>query len=154
MIRKKPLIVSLIISLGVGGLSALLTREGMKLYDLVDKPPLTPPDWVFGVVWTVLFALMGVAAYRVFVSESPQRERALILYAAQLAFNFVWSLIFFNARTFGFALVWIVILWALILMTTVLFRRIDRTAGWLMLPYLLWVTFAIYLNAGVWVLNR
>ncbi len=154
MTRKKPLIVSLLISLGVGGLSALLTREGMKAYDLAIQPPLSPPDWVFGVVWTILYALMGIAAYRIWLTGSGERSGALGLYAAQLLFNFVWSLIFFNARRYGFALLWLAVLWLLILLTVIRFSRLDRTAGRLMIPYLVWVTFALYLNAGVWVLNR
>lgn len=154
MTRKRPLIVSLVVSLGVGGLSALLTRRGMRLYDLADKPPLTPPDWVFGVVWTILFILMGIAAYRIWVSDAPTRRQALCLYGAQLIFNFFWSMIFFNARAYGAALAWLVLLWVLILLTTIAFRRIDRAAGRLMLPYLVWVTFAVYLNAGVWLLDR
>lgn len=154
MIRKKPLIVSLLISLGVGGLSALLTREGMKVYDLALQPPLSPPDWVFGVVWTVLYVLMGIAACRVWITDSDERGGALGLYAAQLLFNFVWSLIFFNARRYGFALLWLAALWVLILLTARRFSRLDRTAGRLMIPYLVWVTFALYLNTGVWLLNR
>ena len=154
MIRKKPLIVSWVISLGTGALSAVLTREAMKLYDRTLQPPLSPPDWVFPVVWTILFALMGVAAYRIWLTDGEERDGALLLYIVQLAFNFVWSLIFFNARLFGAALVWLVILWALIFLTTRRFYRLDRTAGRLMVPYLVWVTFAIYLNAGVWWLNR
>lgn len=154
MIKWKQLIASLGISLGVGGLSALLTHSAMKLYDRLAQPPLSPPDWVFGVVWTILFAMMGVAAYLVWVSEGPDWQTALKLYFAQLAFNFVWSLIFFNGQLFGIALIWLVILWVLILLTTVRFYRLRPAAGWLMLPYLLWVTFAGYLNAGVWILNR
>ena len=85
---------------------------------------------------------------------SPERTGALAFYGAQLAFNFVWSLIFFNARRFGLALIWLIVLWVLILMTVRRFHRLDRTAGDLMVPYLVWVTFAVYLNAGVWYLNR
>ena len=154
MRKYKPLVVSLVISLGVGGLSALLTRDAMRLYDMTAQPPLSPPDWVFSVVWPILFVLMGIAAYLVWDTDSPDRGSALGLYAAQLFFNFCWSLIFFNARRFGFALLWLILLWVLILLTTLRFYRIRSTAGKLMLPYLIWVAFAIYLNAGVWLLNR
>ena len=154
MKEKKPLIVSLLISLGTGALSALLTHRAMKLYDMTLQPPLSPPDWVFPVVWTILFALMGVAAWRIWRTDAPEREEALVLYGVQLAFNLVWSLIFFNARRFGFALIWLAALWGLILATVRRFYRLDRTAGRLMVPYLVWVTFAAYLNAGVWWLNR
>ena len=155
MIKWKPLIVSLAVSLGVGGLSAILTRSEMAVYEALNQPPLSPPGWVFGVVWTILFTLMGIAAYLAWQADAGnQRRRAIRFYAAQLAFNFVWTLIFFNARLFGLALIWLVILWVLILLTTVQFYRLRPAAGWLMLPYLLWVTFAGYLNAGVWLLNR
>lgn len=153
MKEKKPLIVSLALSLGVGALSALLTRRSMELYETVIQPPLSPPSWVFPVVWTILYILMGVAAWLVWRSDDPGREGALTFYAAQLLFNFFWPQIFFNARWFGIALVWILALWVLVFLTWRRFARIDRTAGRLMLPYVIWVTFAAYLNAGVWYLN-
>ena len=154
MKKWKPLIISLAVSLGTGLLAALLTRQSPEVYESLIQPPLSPPPWVFPVVWTLLYILMGIAAYRVWVTDDPGRERALTLYGAQLLFNFFWPQIFFSARLYGLALIWIVVLWVLVLLTQHRFARIDRTAGILMLPYLLWVTFAVYLNAGVWYLNR
>ena len=151
---KKSLIVSLAISLGVGGLSALLSRNSMDIYDFINQPPLSPPGWVFPVVWTILYILMGIAAWLVWQEGTPVRREPLKLYAWQLVFNFFWTLIFFNAQRFGLALIWIVILWCLILATMRAFRRVRPEAGKLMLPYLIWVSFAVYLNAGVWWLNR
>lgn len=153
MIKVKPLAISLAISLGTGGLSALLTKDAMKRYALVDQPPLSPPGWVFPVVWTVLFILMGVAAYLVWIENGPERDRLLTLYAAQLVFNFFWTLIFFNGEKYALAFVWLLILWGLILATLLTFRKKNKTAGNLLIPYLAWVTFAAYLNAGVWYLN-
>ena len=153
LVKIKPLAASLAISLGVGGLSALLTHRSMEKYALLDQPPLAPPGWVFPVVWTALFILMGVAAYLVWVENGPERDRMLTLYAAQLVFNFFWTLIFFNGEKYALALVWLLILWALILATLLSFRKRNRTAGDLLVPYLVWVTFAAYLNAGVWYLN-
>ena len=153
MIKAKPLAASLAISLGTGGLAALVTGKAMKEYALLDQPPLAPPGWVFPVVWTALFVLMGAAAYLVWIGGAPGRDRALTLYAAQLIFNFFWTIIFFNAGRYGFALLWLVVLWGLILATLLAFRRQNRTAGYLLIPYLVWVTFAAYLNAGVWYLN-
>jgi len=140
----------------VGALSGWLTRDGTKIYtETVIKPPLSPPSLVFPIVWVILFALMGLGAARVWQSpSSPNRSRSLILFLVQLAFNFCWSLIFFNLRQYGFALVWLAALWLLILEMLLSFRKVDRPAAWMQIPYLLWVTFAAYLNFGVWLLNR
>ena len=154
IIKIKPLAVSLAVSLGVGGLSALLTRSSMEQYAALAQPPLAPPGWVFPVVWTALFILMGTAAYLVWIENGPERRGMLWLYGVQLAFNFLWTIIFFNTERRGFALLWLLALWGLILATLLRFRRENRTAGNLLIPYLAWVTFAAYLNAGVWYLNR
>lgn len=139
----------------VGGLSGWLTRKGADLYARsVSKPPLSPPGVVFPVVWSVLFALMGIAGARVWQAPpSPERSRGLALFGIQLAFNFFWSIIFFNAQAYGLALIWLAALWALILWMLLTFRKVDRWAALLQLPYLLWVSFAAYLNFGVWALN-
>lgn len=139
----------------VGFLSGWLTREGSRSYSqTVTQPPLSPPMWVFPVVWTVLFALMGVSAARVYQSEkSRERRRALGVFGAQLGFNFLWSIVFFNLRWYGFALVWLLALWGLIAGMIRAFRQVDEPAAAMQIPYLIWVTFAAYLNAGVWVLN-
>ena len=139
-----------------GALSGFLTREGTKLYaESVVKPPLSPPAIVFPIAWAVLYALMGIGAARVYrTPASAARTRGLRLFLLQLAFNFVWSILFFNLEAFGLAFVWLVILWALILMMTVTFRETDRAAALLQIPYLVWVAFAGYLNFGVWLLNR
>ena len=139
----------------VGGLSGWLTREGTSLYaETVTKPPLSPPGIVFPIVWVILYALMGLGAARVQMSPpSLARTRGLILFCVQLVFNFFWSIFFFNLQAFGFALVWLIALWLLILAMTLQFRRADKAAAVLQIPYLLWVAFAGYLNAGVWFLN-
>ena len=139
----------------VGGLSGWLTREGTELYrTAIIKPPLSPPGIVFPIVWSILFALMGVGAARIYLSPaSNARSRALGIFLLQLAFNFFWSIIFFNLQNFGLALLWLVVLWVLILWTIKSFRAIDPLSAWLQIPYLLWVTFAAYLNFGVWRLN-
>ena len=139
----------------VGALAGLLSRQGMEIYKTsVRKPPLSPPAVLFPIAWTVLYALMGIGAARVSLTPpSPARERGLRLFAGQLAFNFFWSLLFFNRQAFGFAFFWLVILWALIGAMTLTFAETDRTAAAMQLPYLLWVLFAGYLNFGVWMLN-
>ena len=153
MKRWKPLVISLAVRLGVGALSAILTRRSMDLYKLVERPPLSPPAWVFPAAWTILYVLMGIAAWLVWRTGDPDREGALTWYGAQLLFNFFWPQIFFGARQLGFALVWIIALWVLVFITQRRFARIDRTAGRLLLPYLVWTAFAVYLNAGIWYLN-
>ena len=153
MIKLKPLLASLVISLGMGGLSALLTQNAMEQYGGLRQPPLSPPGWLFPAVWFVLFVLMGVAAYLVWMRDSTGRNGALALYGAQLVFNFFWTLIFFNLQNYALAFFWLLALWLLILLTTLQFFKETTAAGWLLVPYLAWVTFAGYLNAGVWLLN-
>lgn len=154
MIKLKPLLINLFFPLAAGGLAALLTKDSMAVYGALKQPPLSPPGWLFPVVWTVLYILMGVAAYLVWMRDSTGRNGALALYALQLVFNFTWTLIFFNLQNYGLAFLWILVLWALVLLTTIRFFKETKAAGWLMIPYLLWVTFAAYLNAGVWLFNR
>ena len=139
----------------VGGLSGWLTRKGADTYArMTTKPPLTPPAAVFPVVWGILFALMGAGAARVWQQPpSADRTKGLVLFGTQLAFNFFWSILFFNAQAYGLALIWLAVLWALILWMILTFRKTDRLAAWLQVPYLLWVSFAAYLNFGVWALN-
>ena len=139
----------------VGFLSGWLTRESTRLYsEVIIQPPLSPPAILFPIVWVILFALMGIGAARIDLSPiSPERTQSLRIYILQLAVNFFWSIIFFNLQKYGFALLWLVFLWVLILWMIRSFRKVDRTAALLQIPYLLWVTFAAYLNFGVWVLN-
>ncbi|WP_297233829.1 TspO/MBR family protein [uncultured Flavonifractor sp.] len=140
---------------GVGFLSGWLTREGSQLYSqTIVKPPLSPPAMVFPIVWGILFVLMGIGAARIYLAEpSPERTRGLRIFLLQLAFNFFWSILFFNFQVFGIALIWLLILWGLILWMIFTFRQVDPLAAWLQVPYLLWVSFAAYLNFGVWRLN-
>lgn len=139
----------------VGLLAGILSREGTLVYqEYAQKPPLTPPGWVFGVVWTILYALMGISMCRVLGVENTKKgNRCLNLFVAQLIVNFFWPLLFFNAQAFGFALIWLILLWVLVLAMILCFCRVDRRAAILQLPYLLWLTFAAYLNAGAWLLN-
>ena len=151
----KPIILSILVAEAVGALSGFLTREGMKLFtDAVAQPPLSPPPLLFTIVWTILYALMGYGSARIWLSApSPDRSRALNLYAIQLVVNFFWSLIFFNAQAFGFAFFWLLLLWGLVLLMILAFDKIDPLSAKLQVPYLIWLTFAAYLNLGVWYLN-
>lgn len=152
----KKLIISILIPLAVGGAAALIANGSFKDFEALNKPPLAPPAWAFPAAWTLLYILMGIAAYLVYCSEKyPGRiERALTFYAVQLFMNFCWTLIFFNLKLYLAAFIWLVLLWGAIAGTALLFRFISKPAGWLMLPYLAWVAFAGYLNLGVYILNR
>lgn len=154
-IQWKQLLIAVAIPLAVGGLAAFLTRENMQTFESLNQPPLAPPMWLFPVVWTILYTLMGVASYLVYRSGKPHQtvRTALGLYAAQLVVNFFWSLIFFNLQAYWFAFFWLVLLWVLIFLTWVAFRNISKWAGRLLVPYLAWVTFAGYLNAAIAILN-
>ena len=156
MLRKyKPLLVCLAVPLAVGGLSALLTRGGMDFYETAAKPPLSPPGWVFPVVWTLLYLLMGVSSYLVWREKTaPGRRAALRVYGAQLVVNFVWPLLFFLARAFLPAFLWLLLLAALVVVMLRRFDRVSSRAAWLQFPYLFWCLFAAYLNFGVYLLNR
>ena len=153
-IRWKSLIVCLLIPLAVGALSGFLTMNSMEVYAGVNQPPLSPPGFLFPIVWTILFVLMGISSWLVWQSDEPSRTRALSLYAVQLAVNFVWPLLFFNLQSYLFALLWLILLIVLVIAMIASFAKIDKTAAWLQVPYLLWLLFAAYLNAGVWLLNR
>ena len=153
-INYKKLIPNIAVPLIVGGLSALFTMKGMEDFKALNKPPLSPPGWLFPVVWTILYLLMGVASYLVCVSGKPARSKtALTVYGIQLGFNFLWSIIFFSVKAYLFAFIWLLVLLALIIINAVLFYRIDKKAGYLLIPYILWVTFAGYLNFAIYLLN-
>lgn len=151
----KKLLICLAIPLAAGGLSALLAG-GMDSYGTLRQPPLSPPGWVFPVVWSILYLLMGYSSYRILTSGADrQRIRsALTLYAIQLFFNVLWSPVFFGLGWHLAAFFILLVLWTFILLTIRAFHPIDSKAADLLLPYLLWVTFAGYLNFGVYVLNR
>lgn len=148
----KTLITCIAVPLAAGGLSALLTRNSMQTFDSINKPGLAPPGWLFPIVWTVLYILMGIASYPIVTSKKANGS-ALITYALQLIFNFLWSILFFNERLYLFSFIWLVILWLLILKTTVQFFKISKLSGYLIIPYLLWVAFAGYLNFSIYLLN-
>ena len=153
--KTKIYALSIAVSLIVGGLSALFTNMGMDEYRMAEKPPLTPPEIVFPIVWTILFILMGISAGRVWIASRDRgRNGGLLVYVIQLMVNFLWSIFFFNLQAYGFSFFWLLFLWALILVMIISFSKTDKIAAYLQIPYLLWVTFAAYLNFMVWVLNK
>ena len=144
------------LSEAVGALAGWLTRDGTALYsETMIKPPLSPPAIVFPIVWTILYALMGISAARIRLApNSRAQNQGINFFIAQLIVNFFWSLIFFNAQSYGLALIWLILLLVLVFGMILSFRKTDRLAALLQIPYLLWLIFAAYLNWGVWVLNR
>ncbi|MBO5868144.1 MAG: tryptophan-rich sensory protein [Oscillospiraceae bacterium] len=139
----------------VGALSGFLSRNGMKQYEsTITQPPLSPPGILFPIVWGILYALMGFSVARIrLLPQNDDTRKGTNLFIAQLIVNFFWSLIFFNAQAYGFALIWLVLLWVLVFLMIKVFNKADTPAAGLQIPYLLWLTFAAYLNAGVWYLN-
>lgn len=154
-INFKALIIAILIPLAVGGLSALITRGSMQTFSTINKPPLSPPGILFPIVWSILYILMGIASYFVYVSDTPKATKrvAFTFYGIQLFFNFFWSIIFFNMQAYLLAFIWLIILLFFIVATALIFYAIDKKAGYLMIPYILWVTFAGYLNLAIYFLN-
>lgn len=153
-IKWKQLLFCIALPLGTGLLSGFLSRESIRSFDAVT-PALYPPAWLFPLVWTILYLLMGIASYLVITSDAPQEVilSALKPYGIQLALNFFWTTLFFTLSWYLVAFLWLVALWIFILLTIFRFREISRTAGRLLVPYLLWVSFAGYLNLSIFFLN-
>lgn len=154
-INYKLLTICIIIPLAVGSLSGYISASAMDSFRMLNKPPLSPPGFLFPIVWTILYILMGIASYLVLTSGQSKTKikDAMITYGLQLFFNFFWSIIFFNLEWYMLAFVWLVVLWVLIFNTIISFYEISKTAAYLLIPYLLWVTFAGYLNLGIYLLN-
>ncbi len=154
--KYRGFIISIAIALAVGGLSALLTRENMRLFSEVNKPLFTPPAFLFPVVWTILYILMGFSSAVIFEHrrfKKREAETGLILYGINLILNFFWSIIFFNMRAYSFAFAWLLILWSVILAMIAQFYKVNKLSAYLQIPYLIWVTYAGYLTLGISVLN-
>ncbi|MBZ9625916.1 tryptophan-rich sensory protein [Clostridium sp. FP2] len=149
------LIISVLLAEGVGFLSGFLSMTASKDYKNFNKPSFSPPGWVFPVVWTILFFLMAVAAYRIWMKGKSGEDvtKALVLYVVQLFLNFLWSIIFFRFRLYAIAFLELLLLLVFILLTTFEFYRIDKPSAYLMVPYIVWVSFAGVLNYAIWMLN-
>ena len=149
--KYKSLILNIAVPLAVGLVSGLLTMGAMEDFSALNQPPLSPPGWLFPVVWTILYILMGVSAWR--IKRIDRQARALAVYRLSLVFNFFWPIFFFVCQMWLLSLIWLVILWVLVLIYTAGYFRIDRIAGRLQVPYAVWCVFAIYLNFGILLLN-
>ncbi len=153
MIKLKSLILNILLSVGTGLLSSFVTGNFSALYQDVDRPALAPPAWLFPVVWSILYVLMGISAYIIGESNSDMKSSALRVYYLQLAVNFLWSPLFFVFRLYWFSFFWLLLLWALVLVTIIRFSKINKLAAYSQIPYLIWLTFAAYLNLSVAILN-
>lgn len=149
------LVISLIIPLAVGIMSATLSGKGMQDYASMVKPPLSPPAWVFSVAWTILYLMMGFAAYLVCTTEGDLHHKtmAMIFYWVQLLMNFMWSIVFFNWKLYLVAFIWLMVMWMLVILCAYWAFKVNRKTALLLAPYILWLTFAAYLNMGTFILN-
>lgn len=149
--------ISILIPLAVGGLAAFITRDNMDMFSEVNMPPLSPPPILFPIVWAVLYILMGISSGIVWKKKNVYSEnssKGLMYYGASLIFNFGWSIIFFNLKQYLLAFVWLLILLYLIIMTIIQYKKVSSLSAYLQIPYAIWVSFAGYLTAGIWWLNR
>ena len=153
MIKLKSLLINLLITLGGGAVIAFLTRDSMEVYANVQQPPLAPPGVVFPIIWTILYTLMGISAYMITESNSKLKNKALTVYGIQLFLNFIWPLVFFNGQMFLSAFIILMALWIMVLWMIGIFYKIKPISAFLQIPYALWLTFAAYLNLGVYLLN-
>lgn len=151
--NRKKLLAYILFPLIVGAISGFLSRNGMNMYNSLNRPPLSPPGWVFPLVWTILYILMGISSYLIASSPSPKKREALLLYAVQLFLNFIWSPIFFGLKNYLLAFIVLLLLWYAIFKMIRSFFQVDSTAALLQIPYLLWVTFAGYLNLAIVFIN-
>ncbi len=146
------LVISILIPIAAGSVSALLSGN-MDIYSNLNKPPLSPPGFLFPLVWTILYILMGISSYIIYLSQDPDREKALKVYAVQLAVNFFWSILFFGFSQYFISFLWLILLIAAIIIMIKQFYQISPLAAWLQIPYLLWCIFAAYLNFMIFRLN-
>jgi tryptophan-rich sensory protein len=153
--KLRTLLIAVAIPLLVGAVAGLLTRNSMQVFEGLQQPPFAPPGVLFPIVWTILYALMGIASYLIYTSGKDPEEvsSALAVYGVQLVVNFLWPIVFFRFGWYTFAFFWLILLWVLVIYTILLFYRISKPAAWLMVPYLVWLTYAAYLNLGIVLLN-
>ena len=150
--NKSALIISILIPLTVGTMSALFSGN-MSSYSILNKPAFSPPGFIFPVVWTILYILMGASSYIVYFSNSSNKSKALLLYCIQLFFNFCWSIIFFGLDLFLFAFIWLIALIFIIIIMIRQFFIVNPLSAYLQIPYLIWCIFAAYLNFSIFLLN-
>ncbi len=150
----KKLLKNLAIPLGVGFLASFLIRDGVDFFnESVNKPAFSPPAFLYPIAWTILYISMGIAAYITETGKNKADNKPFIFYFSQLAVNFLWPLVFFNLRWYFLSIIVIIALLVLVVLTFVEFFKVNKIAGYLLIPYILWLLFATALNIGVYVLN-
>lgn len=155
------LALAIALPLGGGFIISLFTRDAMAKFSTFNQPPLSPPGWIFPVAWSILYVLMGIASYLIWKKYHESKDKivkaqaksALTAYAIQLFFNFVWTPLFFILDWFWPAFVWLMVMWVLIIVLMVKTYKLSRPAFWMLVPYILWCTFAAYLDCGIAILN-
>jgi len=156
-LNVRKLLVSVTVCLGAASIGALFTSQSVDgWYVMLQKPIFTPPNWLFGPVWTTLYSMMGIAFYLVWHQSFPRKQKTIsyILFAVQLLINIGWSAVFFGLHSISGGMFMIIGLWVAIAATIQQFHKISTLAAWLLVPYLLWVSFAGLLNFGFWYLNK
>ncbi|MBP3348724.1 MAG: tryptophan-rich sensory protein [Clostridia bacterium] len=152
-INVKRLAVSIAIPLAVGIIASFITKDQMEAFSQLKQPPLSPPGWLFPIVWTVLYVLMGISSYIVYQKQNTLLSDCQRLYILQLAANFIWTILFFNLKQYLFSFIWLILLIFLVARMAICFVTVDRKAAALQIPYVLWICFAAYLNIAIYYLN-
>lgn len=153
-VKIENLLISILIPLLLGLIASLLTKNNMQIYNSLNMPGVSLPSYIFPIVWTILYILMGISSYIIFNTNNKSAKSALFIYTLQLFFNFTWSLIFFNLNNYLLSFIWLIILIMLIIIMIYKFYKINPIAAYLEIPYLLWCIFAAYLNYSIYILNK
>ncbi len=155
MKKTITLLLCILLTLSIGGLGGIATASGVNdWYNTIQKPSFNPPNYLFGPVWTALYLLMGVSLYMILQAPKSQiKTKAIWIFAIQLSLNFAWSFLFFKFHLLGLAFIEIILIWMSILTMIIFFSKINKTAAYLQIPYLIWVSFASVLNGTIWFLN-
>jgi len=148
----KCLVISIAIPILVGLIGSLLGNSSMG-FDMINKPNFSPPGYIFPIVWTILYILMGISSYIVYNSKNNKKDEAIVIYGLQLLVNMLWTFFFFNLKWYLFSFIWIILLIVLVSVMIYRFVKINKLSGYLQIPYLVWLVFASILNLSIYILN-
>lgn len=153
-INIKKLLFFIAIPIGVGILASIICKDDFNLFQSLNKPPLSPPAWLFPVAWSILYVLMGISSYFVYSKQHSVATSCMKIYFIQLFANFIWTILFFKFKQYLFSFLWIILLLFTITKMTICFYSVDKKSGILQIPYIAWVCFASYLNIAIYYLNK